>query len=515
MMNKLKKYILLVFVGLVFSSCQQDILDTTSFNNPNPELAFTSPELVQLAVNGVYNAAQIGYYSSTPLSNSARGYVFGAAYFQQNEVRGEDVVNTQAFYQLTYESNYDPTTANNAYYWSDAYRLINRANLVNEGINRAVNNKVISEDQGNIYKGEVLFFRALAHLELLKHFSRPYHLDNGSSMGVPYRTIGVDTEATIEQAMQVGRGTVAEGYEKLFEDLNFAENGLPGNAQRQGINKIGKITKGAAIAIKIRAYLNMRNWSKVIEEYNKLTSMYTLESNPLTVFNNNLTNTESIFSIINTANNNPGVNGALASQFSGRSLIAISPILWNNPLWLKDDKRRSVTDVVSGSRFTRKYKDITTFSDASPIVRFSEMKLAAAEAHARLNNMTSALLLLNEVRNRALETPNTEAYTSSSFSNKEGMIKAILLERRIELSCEGVRWADIHRLINDDIAPTYGIPAKVPNGFPSASSYTIGIPYSGNLTNSIPYTDKRFLWPIPLMTTSVNPLLAGQQNPEW
>ncbi|MFP7655710.1 RagB/SusD family nutrient uptake outer membrane protein [Chryseobacterium proteolyticum] len=492
------------------ASCQQDILDTTSFNNPNPELAFTSPELVQLAVNGVYNAAQIGNFNGTP-----RGYVFGAAYFQQNEARGEDVVNTQAFYQLTYESNYDATTANNVYYWVDAYRLINRANLVNEGIDRAVSNNVISQAQGNEYKGEVLFFRALAHFELLKHFSRPYHLDNGASMGVPYRTLGVDTEATIEQAMQVGRETVAEDYQRLLTDLNFAESSLPTNVQRQGINRIGKITKGAAIAIKIRAYLNMRNWNGVIAEYNKLTSMYTLEANPAAVFNNNLANTESIFSIINTANNNPGVNGALAAQFNNRALIAISPILWNDPLWLGNDKRRDITAVVSGARFTRKYTDIVNYTDAAPIVRFSEMKLAAAEAYARTNNLSNALTLLNEVRNRSLANPDTQAYTLASFPDKEKMVKGILMERRIELSCEGVRWGDIHRLINDDIAPTQGIPAKVPNGFPAATSYTVGIPYSGNLINGIAYTDYRFLWPIPLMTTSVNPLLASQQNPGW
>lgn len=509
-MNTLKKYIILAMTGLILSSCQQDILDTTSFNNPNPDLAFTSPELVQLAVNGVYNAAQIGNFNGSP-----RGYVFGAAYFQQNEARGEDVVNTDAFYQLTYQSNYDATTANNVYYWVDAYRLINRANLVNEGIGRAVGNNVITEAQGNIYKGEVLFFRALAHFELLKHFSRPYHLDNGASMGVPYRTLGVDTEATIEQAMQMGRGTVAEDYQKLLADLDFAEKGLPTNAERQGINRIGKITKGAAIAIKMRAYLNMRNWNGVITEYNKLTSMYTLEANPAVVFNNNLGNTESIFSIINTANNNPGVNGALASQFNARSLIAISPILWNDPLWLENDRRRNITAVISGARFTRKYMDIVNYADASPIVRFSEMKLAAAEAYARTSSLTNALTLLNEVRNRALINPSTEAYTAASFPNREEMVKAILMERRIELSCEGVRWGDIHRLVNDDIAPTLGIPAKVPNGFPAAASYTIGVPYSGNLANGILYTDYRFLWPIPLMTTSVNPLLATQQNPGW
>lgn len=509
-MKKILYYTIIALIIIGFNSCRQEILDTKPFNNPDSNSAFSSPALIQLSVNGVYNAAQIGYFNGAP-----RGYVFGAAYFQQNEARGEDVVNTQAFYQLTYESNYDPTTANNVYYWNDGYRLINRANLVNDGIDNAINNGIISGPEGNAYKGEVLFFRALAHFELIKHFSKPYHLDDGASMGIPYRNVGIETEAAIEQQMSIGRGTVAEVYSKVLDDLNFAEQNLPTNAQRSGIDKISKVTKGAAIAIKVRLYLSMRNWQKVVEEYNKLVSMYALEANPLTVFSNNLGNRESIFSLNNTATNNPAVNGALASQFNARSLLAISPILWNDPMWLADDKRRSETGVVSGARFTRKYKDVTNYTDASPIVRFAEMKLAAAEANARLDNNEVALKLLNEVRDRSLVNPATETYTETSFSDTADLVKAILVERRIELSCEGVRWSDIHRLINDDLAPVTGIPAKVPNGFPPASSYNIGAPYSGALTSPIPYADKRFLWPIPLSTTNVNPTLAAQQNPGY
>lgn len=46
------------------------------------------------------------------------------AFVQQGDNRGEDVVNTQTFYQLTYTATYDPGTANNVYYWSDTYRMI-------------------------------------------------------------------------------------------------------------------------------------------------------------------------------------------------------------------------------------------------------------------------------------------------------------------------------------------------------------------------------------------------------
>jgi hypothetical protein len=45
-------------------------------------------------MNGMYNAAQIGQYNSTN-PNGGRGYVWGAAFVQQGDNRGEDVVNLQ------------------------------------------------------------------------------------------------------------------------------------------------------------------------------------------------------------------------------------------------------------------------------------------------------------------------------------------------------------------------------------------------------------------------------------
>ena len=58
-------------------------------------MAFTDPDLIKLSVTGVYNAAQIGSYNGAP-----RGYPFGAAYFQQNDMRGEDMVSTAGFISI-------------------------------------------------------------------------------------------------------------------------------------------------------------------------------------------------------------------------------------------------------------------------------------------------------------------------------------------------------------------------------------------------------------------------------
>lgn len=492
-------------------ACSEDRLDLQPYNQANNTVIFTDADLIKEAVNGMYNAAQRGDYG-----NQGRGYPFGAAYHQQNDLRGEDVVSTQFFYNYTYTSNFnDFDSYNNIYYWQDTYRLINRANLLIEGLEKALNNGVITQAVHDQYLGEALFFRGISHFELLKHFSRPIHVTSGNhkDYGVPYLTKGSEDLISYTNNFDAGsdRGTVAASYAKVLADLDRAEQ-LMGSK-----TTVYKASKEAAIAYKTIVKLHKRDWQGVIDEANKLDGLFTLGDSPNTVFANNASNSESIFSIEHSATNNPTNNGALAAMTIGRGLIAISPILWNDAEWLADDKRRS-NDLIhtnnAGVKFTKKYKDATTRSDAAPIVRYAEVLLNRAEAKARLND-SSYLADLNAVRNRSLANPGAQAYTA--FGSTQDAVKAILKERRIEFIGEGKRWGDIHRLINDDVAPTTGVPAKHKNGVPTAASYSIGTAYTiqGSDIQSIDYNDKKFLWPIPQSVTSVNPTLKAQQNYQW
>ena len=509
------------FALLALSSCnEENILNLEPYNQASEDGAFSTKENVILSVNGMYQAAQVGQYNNATPSQAGRGYPFGAAYFQQNDMRGEDMVNTAGFYAVTYVGTWDPAGAlNTVYYWIDTYRLIARANLVIEGVKKAVSNGVLTEAEGNDYIGQALFFRAFSHYELLNFFARPYkHTADASHLGIPYRTVASTSIATAAENEKLPRGTVAANYAQLLKDLNDAENFMYSKTQR-GTAKAAIVyaTKEAAIALKTRVYLSKGDYASVITEANKLDGRYTLTADPNTPFANNYGNSESIFSLENSATNNPSVNGALASQYLGRSLIAISPIIWNNPSWLATDKRRgtNLVTVKSGVYYTNKYKDTSTLSDASPLLRYSEVLLNRAEAKARLDDATY-LVDLNAVRNRSLNNPSTEQY--SLFATKAAAVNAILTERRIEFLAEGLRWNTIHRLQQDDVAPMSGIPAKYKNGAaPVAADYKIGTPYvikSGDVT-AIPYTDYRYVWPIPTLETSANPTLAAQQNPGY
>lgn len=507
------KWVLIIPVlvmGIIVSSCNKDIIELEPFTSVSETAAFSTPSLIQLSVNGMYNAAAIGLYNGT-----GRGYPFGAAHIQQGDNRGEDVVNIATFYQLTYTATYSTTTANNVYMWLDTYRLINRANIVIDGVTKAVANGTITATVGDDYIGQALFFRAIAHMELLVHFSKPYKFTSGATHpGVPYRAVPYTTQENVDAGTLQGRNTVKECYDFIIKDLDEAETKLLSKSA------ITRASKEAAIAMKTRAYQHMGDWDKVITEGAKLTG-FTLTASPNGPFANSYSNTESIFSMLQSATNNPGVNAALASQYKRRLLVCLSPIIWRDAEWLQDDKRRTEGELVfksSGVVFTNKYKDDVNNTDAAPVIRYAEVLLNMAEAYARKStpDLTNALAKLNIVRNRSLANPTTQAHTSTTLSTQTLMVNAILKERRIEFAMEGLRWPDIHRLQHETIGGISGIPAKLANGSPGAAAFTLGTPYTGALgTTAIPYSDFRFLWPIPQVEVDANPTLAAEQNPGW
>lgn len=215
---------------------------------------------------GVYDAAQTGFYAG----GQVRGYPFGAANVAQGDMRGEDMLNVAAFYAITYEATYNTATANNVYMWHTLYAMINKANIIIDGVKSAATGGIITPAAAAAYEGEARFLRALAHHELLVHFARPYkHTADASHQGVPYRTVAVNTASALESEIQKGRNTVAECYNLLLEDLNFAEANLP-DTRASAALKISRATKGAAIALKNRILLHKGDYNGAITEGAKL-----------------------------------------------------------------------------------------------------------------------------------------------------------------------------------------------------------------------------------------------------
>ncbi|OQP57217.1 hypothetical protein A3860_11700 [Niastella vici] len=546
-------YILIFAAGIL--SCRKT-LEITPYTAFTDETIYTAKDRIELAIAGVYDAAQTGFY---PEGLAPRGYPFGAANIEQDDLRGEDVINMESFYQITYNNTYTSNSPNCYNMWNNCYTLINKANVVIEGVNNSITANVVTQGEGNAYIAECRFLRALAMHQLLIEFARPYADGQGSQLGVVIRDFAINSDATIAKANAVARSSVADCYKFIEDDLVFAEANLPAT-RTANINY--RATKAAAIALEMRVYLHEGKWADVLTAGGKIISSngtvfsspiggWKLTSTPDGPFANN-TSVENVFSIENTATDNGSVSGAMQSMYGSngtsvgaRGLIGISPIIWNLSYWNAADLRRSLvtpnftnndpSTAPSGKKpmyFTTKYRD-ASWGDDAPQIRYPEVLLTMAEAYARVNGTVDATALsyLNAVRNRAV-TATASQYTIASFATPAEFIKAVLAERRIEFLGEGKRWGDIHRLsldpqFNNAVlsgtsgATTAGIPAKVlASGITAANFKTL---YSGSAAySSIPKaqaaignTDYRFLWPLPAteITNSLNGIVT--QNPSY
>jgi hypothetical protein len=303
----------------------------------------------------------------------------------------------------------------------------------------------------------------------------------------------------------------------------------------------------------------MGNWAKVVEEGNKLATQaagpfspdpaygsYALTATPSGPFGSSASkaNTESIFSIENDVTDNPGVNGSLPQMYNttaagivGRALVAISPIIWNQTWFNATDARKGASLVSTaesptaggkGGYFTRKYTDVTGQSDNAPVLRYAEVLLNMAEAIQRQSAAPAsrAFALYNAIRSRANAAGTDTSFDDiGDFATGDALTQAILNERRIEFICEGQRWGDIHRLAQDAKFNTWGggIPAKINSTIGNLKPTYTGLPATtatllaatATKQDPLPYSNYKFLWPIPSSETTLNPTLAGQQNPGW
>ncbi len=533
----MNKILGLLLFATAFTSCKK-VLETSPYGSITDATAFATAERCALSLNGVYDAAQ-----STAFVNGTtdkRGYPFGAANIEQGDMRGEDMVNVAAFFMVTYQGTYNSTAPNCVALWKGLYILINDANIAIDGFRKAGAAGVLTPAVAAQYEAECRFLRAMAHHEALLHWARPYSDNNGNNVGIPYRETPINTSEAVAGILNTPRMRVDSVYLKILADLDFAKQNLPESIASGGVNTY-RATKAAAIALKMRIKMHMGQWGDVVTESTDIVSAtpsvssispWRLTTSAADPFKSNISS-ESIFSIKNDASDAPSSNGGLASMFgsvtlTGRGLVIISPVIWNNPGWLCDDKRRDTVGVnqlvtrganngANQSYFTTKYRDYTNRGDYAPQIRYAEVLLTLAEAKARLDAGISseALVLLNAVRDRSLASPTTQTYTAASFPTKTDFLKAILLERRIEFLAEGKRWGDISRLATDPVLGTGGIPAKAVNGNGGAAglaSYNCGAGYTPGQA-AIPYSDYRFIWPIPQSERDANPIIA--QNPQY
>lgn len=135
---------------------------------------------------------------------------------------------------------YDPADMG----WSYEYAYIRKCNTLLEKIDLIEN---YNESDKNATKGEARFFRAYLYFGLIRSFG-----------DVPY----IDRALSLTEMDGITRTPRTEIYKHIMDDLDFAIQHLPDQWPE---SKYGRVTKGAARAMKARAALHYADWNVAAE----------------------------------------------------------------------------------------------------------------------------------------------------------------------------------------------------------------------------------------------------------
>ena len=406
--------------------------------------------------------------------------------------------------------------------WTAAYRGINRANLFLENIE----NVEMSEEHKTLMKGEVYFLRGVF-----------YSLLANSYGGVPIIT----STLSVEEARQLERASLEETWAQAHSDYDRAIEILPVNAE-----VIGRATRGAALGMKMRAYLYQSNWDKVIEYANRVIDLGVYDLFPsytglFQVANEN--NVEVIFDVQfmggpfsqgsifdrywqpqNLAHGIIGSNSVAPIQdlVDAYETIDGSAIDPENP-YENRDPRLDFTILRPGASFQgqlfpeeiqshtgqlveygiRKYtiENMDIVQGQSPlnfiVLRYADILLSKAEALIESDSQQDigqALAIVNRIRTERDDVNLPPVPTSLSANEAREVIRH---ERRIEFALEGLYWADVRRW--DIGSEIYPIEVR------GRGDALVDIKFENG------YTEEDDLLPIPDSEISLNPNL--EQNP--
>lgn len=219
----MKKYLSIIAAALLmgsFSSCS-DFLDRYPLEELSDESFWKTEKDAEMAVSNLYNVLPTWDTDEAINSDDA---VHGIKWAAGNQSKGV----------------YDPSD----YGWSGEYGYIRQANLILEKIQEMD----LSEDAYKKLEGQARFFRAYTYFTLIRSFG-----------AVPY----IDKPLELTDVENITRTPKDEVYAKVMEDFDVAIANLP--VQWDDTNS-GRITKGAAMAMKARAALYYNNWETAMTE---------------------------------------------------------------------------------------------------------------------------------------------------------------------------------------------------------------------------------------------------------
>lgn len=486
----------------MFSGCE-DYLTTVPSDQYTVENFWSTEEEAHAGLTGIYqvlrgyHANQI-FFSSQLTPNSSK---FDDPGGWRSLARGE-AQTTNPLFQSAWDSN---------------FRGIGRANTVIDNVN-AENLMETDADVINQIVGEAKFLRAFFYFDLVNKFG-----------GVP---LIIETPDQQKHG-DLGRNEKNEVITQILKDLDDAIAVLEMN------NDPGRVTKGAALALKARVLLYEERWSEAASVAQQVIDLnkYSLFPDYRGLFKlENENNSEIIWDIqfklpefghgydnsVDRHSNNSPLKELVDAYYmnDGKSIQESSLYDPSDPYKNRDprlyqtirlmgymyngkiDGDQQLDQTGFGTKKFTTYSDSTTIdeipggkSEVNPIViRYAEVLLTFAEAINEADGPSESVYdAINQVRNR----PTVNMPDLPAGLTQEEMRQEIRHERRIELALEGKYIEDMKRWKTAEIemdGPVHD--------------------WQGNVYEVRSFNPNRdYLWAIPTQEIDLNPNL--QQNPNW
>lgn len=224
-------------VAVVFlaslSGCQDlDLAPTDKFTEAN---YWTSAEKASMVLNTAYGQLTSSgrYFSNESLSDN------------MYEGRGNSSE------KMISSGQADASNSRFSEEWKNSYAGIKTCNVFLENVDKVPN---MNETLRTRMKAEARFIRAWLYLQLTTWYG-----------DVPL----FEKDITLEESKSISRTPKAAILTFIYNELDEVEAVLPTNTEYAEADR-GRITKGAAIALKARAYLYQNDWANVVAACEKL-----------------------------------------------------------------------------------------------------------------------------------------------------------------------------------------------------------------------------------------------------
>ena len=407
---------------LLLAGCSGDFLDKEPTDSVSSDEVGVPGNAERLFNGAWYNLFEYVY----TLANSGyRGLQC------QDDMMADDVVSRPAYgFNSSYQFNdiAIPNNTRTSFAWYLMYKTIDNCNtaLAIQGDTEALRQA----------QGQALALRAFCYLHLAQHYQFTY-LKDPAAPCVP-----IYTEPTTDDTAPKGKSTVAQVYQRVFDDLALAKDYLK-NYTRKGDGQKFKPDVNVVNGLLARAYLLTGQWEEAAKAAAAAHQGYSLMTTAAEYEGfNNISNKEWIWGHPQTlAQSRASYNfyfldatyvGAYSSFMADphfRDTFSDGDIRLELFQWMREG-------YLGYKKFHMRADDTADIV----LMRASEMLLVEAEALARDGFPEKAGVPLNELRHaRGLGD-----YDLTGKSQQD-VIDEILMERRRELWGEGFGITDILR----------------------------------------------------------------------